>query len=65
MERMQCEFLWLGREAKKKFYLVKWSSVCKAKEAGGLGLRPLRFNETSLSGKWLWRVKDGLDGLWK
>ena len=64
IEKMQCDFLWHGKE-KKKFHLIKWSQVCKPKKEGGLGIRALKKLNSALLGKWLWRIGDETEGLWK
>lgn len=45
--------------------LLKWNKVCKPKREGGLGIRPLKLMNAALLGKWLWRLGDDCDGLWK
>ena len=42
IEKLRQDFLWHGRSEQKKFHLVDWTLVCKSKEEGGLGIRPLR-----------------------
>ena len=65
IEKLQWDFLWHGRNEEKKFHLVDWSSVCRLKVEGGLGIRPLRQMNQALLGKWLWRLGDESEGLWK
>ena len=57
--------LWHGRSSGKKFHLVDWASVCKPKLEGGLGIRPLREMNRALLGKWLWRLGNESEGLWR
>ena len=46
--------MWGERALEKKIHLVKWSTVCKAKSKGGLGVRSLfLFNKAFLC-KWCW-----------
>lgn len=47
---------------KWKFHLVSWAQVCKPNEEGGLGIRQIN---DALLGKWLWRLEDSSEGLWK
>lgn len=50
IERLEGDFQWQGMHSSKKFHLVDWKSVCKAKEDGGLGFRPLKqMNEALLN----------------
>ena len=65
IEKLQRDFLWHGHEKKKKFHLIKWSQVCKSKEDGGLGIRTLKETNLALLGKWLWKIGDGSEALWK
>lgn len=58
LERLQREFFWHGTSPQKKIHLVDWESICKPKEEGGLGIRPLRKMNQALPGKWLWRIGD-------
>ena len=65
IEKLQRDFLWQGRSGGKKFHLVDWASVCKPKQEGGLGIRPLREMNRALLGKWLWRLGNESEGLWR
>eukprot|EP00268_Persea_americana_P012101 TRINITY_DN15081_c1_g5_i2.p1 TRINITY_DN15081_c1_g5~~TRINITY_DN15081_c1_g5_i2.p1 ORF type:complete len:110 (-),score=15.04 TRINITY_DN15081_c1_g5_i2:571-900(-) len=65
IEKLQRDFLWHGRSSRKKFHLVDWASVCKPKSEGGLGIRPLRETNRALQGKWLWRLGNESEGLWR
>lgn len=57
-------FFWQGNSKKRKYYLVKWSKVCKAKKKGGLGIKNLRKMNVSLLVKWWWRSENE-NGLWQ
>eukprot|EP00268_Persea_americana_P014029 TRINITY_DN16210_c0_g1_i2.p1 TRINITY_DN16210_c0_g1~~TRINITY_DN16210_c0_g1_i2.p1 ORF type:complete len:280 (+),score=35.24 TRINITY_DN16210_c0_g1_i2:349-1188(+) len=59
LERLQIDFLWHGTSSQKKLHLVDWESICKPKDEGGLGIRPLKKMNQALLGKWLWRIEDG------
>ena len=63
LETLQREFLWYGNSCQKKTHLVDWDSICKPKERGGLGIRPLKQMNQALLGKWLLRIGDGSDRL--
>lgn len=54
-----------GKSNKKKFHLVKWSFVCKPKGEGGLGFRLLIQMNRALLRKWLWRIGERSNSLWR
>jgi hypothetical protein len=55
----------LARESdKKKYWLVKWSVVCRPKDQGGLGVHDLQVKNSALLGKWLFKLLTE-DGVWK
>jgi hypothetical protein len=43
---------------KKKYHLVKWEIICKAKKKGGRGLKDLRKLNISLLCKWWWHLEN-------
>ena len=53
-----------GKEAKKKYHLVNWATVCKPKKEGGLGLMSIKLMSQALLGKWLWRLGEEQNSLW-
>ncbi|GLT36948.1 hypothetical protein SLA2020_112930 [Shorea laevis] len=62
---IQRAFLWVGVELKRKIPWVKWDYVCASKKKGGLGVSDLRRKNWALLGKWWFRLRDGVEGLWK
>ncbi|KAE8718620.1 hypothetical protein F3Y22_tig00110009pilonHSYRG00262 [Hibiscus syriacus] len=48
-------FLWGRGNGKNKIHWVNWSSVCKSKNEGGLGVWNLNSMNKELLGKWYWR----------
>ena len=44
---------------------MKWSTVCKAKSKGGLGVRSLSLLNKVLLCKWCWCYFSEGDSLWK
>lgn len=57
IDKLQSRFLW-GDSANcvKKFYLVIWDLVCKAKREGGLSVLNLKNFNLTLIAKWWWRL---------
>lgn len=49
---------WQGGCSKKKYYLVKWSKICKSKKKGGLGIKNLRKLNLSLLSKSWWKFEN-------
>ncbi|XP_042486215.1 cytochrome P450 1A2-like [Macadamia integrifolia] len=57
MERRMKNFIWAGEVDTSKPITVKWESVCKPKEEGGLGIRRLRDTNMAMLCKLVWRIK--------
>ncbi|XP_042488955.1 uncharacterized protein LOC122069075 [Macadamia integrifolia] len=57
MERWMKNFIWTGEVDTSKPITVKWESVCKPKEEGGLGIRRLRDTNMAMLCKLVWRIK--------
>jgi hypothetical protein len=64
MEKIRRSFFWQGGRLKKKYHLVKWEKVCRAKKYGGLCFKDLRWMNVSLLCKWWWLLETG-KGLWQ
>jgi hypothetical protein len=60
MEKIRRSFFWQGGKLKRKYHLVRWGKVCKAKKKGGLGFKDLRYMNISLLYKWWW-LRHGRD----
>jgi hypothetical protein len=44
--------------------MVDWTTVCKPKEDGGLGVLNTRHMNTALMMKWIWKLYQNAQGLW-
>ncbi|KAL5563602.1 hypothetical protein UlMin_033349 [Ulmus minor] len=64
LEKMMREFLWDRDSTGKGRSLVRWKTVCKPKELGGLGIGNLILRNKALLGKWLWRFPLEQHSLW-
>jgi hypothetical protein len=47
MDKGRRKFFWQGGSLKKKYHLVQWKKICRAKK-GGLGIKDLRKMNMSL-----------------
>ncbi|GKV37516.1 hypothetical protein SLEP1_g45542 [Rubroshorea leprosula] len=65
LDKIRRRFLWGGIEGGKKINWVKWDTVCKDKELGGLGVKDLRKFNLALLGKWSGILVNKDEGLWK
>ncbi|GKV44022.1 hypothetical protein SLEP1_g51253 [Rubroshorea leprosula] len=63
LDKIRRNFLWGGREGKRKINWVSWDKVCKNKLMGGLGVKDLRKFNLALLGKWWSRLARGEEGL--
>lgn len=61
-DRPRTCFLWSGEKEKQKYHLVAWSTVCRPKDLGGLGVSDLELMNIALLAKWLWKLFN-VDGL--
>ncbi|GMI64746.1 hypothetical protein like AT4G29090 [Hibiscus trionum] len=58
------KFIWGGLD-KKTIHWLCWSTLCKPKLCGGLGLCDLKTKNSALLNKWLWRYGTEYDKLWR
>lgn len=63
IERLCSAFLWSGPDLNSKKAKVSWVDVCKTKQEGGLGLRPLKEVNTVCGLKLVWRILSA-NSLW-
>ena len=52
-------------EERRKIHLVSWSTICKDKKHGGLGLRHLEGLNQDLLSKWLLRISLERESFWR
>lgn len=53
IEKLRCDFLWVGIGDEFKYHLVSWLKVCTTISEGGLGIRNSMMFNCALLGKWL------------
>ncbi|XP_042484804.1 uncharacterized protein LOC122065079 [Macadamia integrifolia] len=59
MERWMQNFIWTGEVESTRAITVKWNTLCKPKDEGGLGIRKLRDSNKAMLCKMVWRIKHG------
>jgi hypothetical protein len=68
IDQIRKRFLWAGVNSSttRKYYLVRWATICRAKEFGGWGVINLAQMNCALLCKWGWKFlyKDS-QGYWK
>ncbi|XP_019166674.1 PREDICTED: uncharacterized protein LOC109162425 [Ipomoea nil] len=64
LEMITRRFIWGGHGDERKVSLVKWDTVTKPKEVGGLGLRSLNSVNSAFMAKLGWRILTERDSLW-
>jgi hypothetical protein len=64
MDKSRSRFFWEGIGNKRKYHMVDWATVCRPKEAGGLGLLNTKMMNIALMLRWIWRLYQNEEGLW-
>ncbi|GMJ11562.1 hypothetical protein HRI_004825400 [Hibiscus trionum] len=62
---IMARFLWGGSETISKMHWVKWKSICRPLEMGGLGVCDLSYFNRALLGKWIFKYASDKDSSWK
>ncbi|GJU06423.1 RNA-directed DNA polymerase, eukaryota, reverse transcriptase zinc-binding domain protein [Tanacetum coccineum] len=64
IDKLFKRFLWNSGESAKGKAIIAWKVVCRPKEQGGLGIKPLkRWNEVLLI-KQFWKILENKKSLW-
>jgi hypothetical protein len=56
LDYYRSRFFWQEDSEKKKYRLAKWSVMCSPKDKGELRVRDLEVKNTTLLGKWLFKL---------
>ena len=64
LDKQRRRFFWQGGGRKRKYHLVKWTTICKSKKKGGLGVKDISKMNISLLCKWWWKLEME-NGLWQ
>jgi hypothetical protein len=63
-DSLRSKFFWEGAGPKCKNHMVNWSTVCRPKDQGGLGLLNTKHMNIALLLKWVWRLYQDEEGIW-
>eukprot|EP00253_Pinus_taeda_P021028 PITA_21028 len=64
LRNLQWDFLWGSSATNHKWALVKWDTVCRPKNKGGIGLRDPEYSNTIMNAKIWWQWLTNPDKLW-
>jgi hypothetical protein len=64
MDKSRCRFFWEGVGDQRKFHMVNWTTMCKPKDQGGLGILNTKLMNIALMMKWVWKLYQNEQGLW-
>ena len=64
LDRINRNFLWGDTSTKKKLHLIKWDSISRPKDEGGLGIKRSRCRNKALLAKRLWAFRLGSIETW-
>lgn len=64
LDKHRRRFFCQGGGVMRRYYLVKWSRVCRSNSNGGLGVKDTRKQNTSLLVKWWWKLETQ-KGVWQ
>ncbi|XP_058784295.1 uncharacterized protein LOC131659071 [Vicia villosa] len=62
---IQSSFLWNGSEDKRTIHWVRWDTVCKERDEGGLGVKNVEVVNLALLSKWKWRILTDEEAVWR
>lgn len=62
---IQRNFFWRGSSENRKIAWVRWETICKPREIGGLGIKNVEWFNLALLAKWRWRLLTEKRGLWR
>jgi len=64
LDYFRSRFFWQGDDNKKKYRLIRWSTLCQPKEQGGLGILNLNAMNIALLSKWWYKLLTS-EGIWQ
>jgi hypothetical protein len=63
MDSVRARLFWEGFGEKKKYHMVRWDTLCKPKDFGGLGFVDSRVRNICLMSKWIYKLESGSEDL--
>jgi hypothetical protein len=63
MDPVRARLFWEGFREKKNYHMVRWDTLCKPKDFGGLGFVDSRVRNICLMSKWIYRLESGSEDL--
>jgi hypothetical protein len=63
MDSVRARLFWEGFGEKKKYHMVRWDTLCKPKDFGGLGFVDSRVRNICLMSKWIYKLENGSEDL--
>jgi hypothetical protein len=63
LDSIRSRFFWQGTSKKTKYHMIKWESLNRPKEFGGLGFLDVRVMNKCLLAKWIDKLERGDDSL--
>ena len=65
INKVQKRFLWSGKNNGRYNALVKWETIQRPKDKGGLGVADCTMKNAALLFKWWWRYACEVGALWR
>jgi hypothetical protein len=63
MDSVRARLFWEGFGGEKKYHMVRWDTLCKPKDFGGLGFVDSRVRNICWLSKWIYRLESGYEDL--
>jgi hypothetical protein len=64
MDTIRSRFFWRGAEDTFKYHMIRWDSVCRPKDFGGLVIINTHIFNECLLVKWIWKFYHQAESLW-
>lgn len=64
LESLNRKFFWADEDQKRRLHTVAWSTICRNKSEGGLGIKDLEHMNMTLLAKLAWQMISNPESLW-